>query len=224
MKSSFTILLLAASFLLVSCEHFTFLEISDKVVDASCIRSSYPAAVVRGYLSTGMVDPNLKANIAALAAEGVMSNIYMNSCVKCGNASGQVDAIFNAINGARKSIGIYVFGDGWGKDKQANQKFLLELINSIKSHSALCFIITNKYQWENIIGEGLMELTMTPLFYVEIDHKDTCSDFKQFGCWIMAYAKKYESDKLVCGQKVGVVSSCIDDSNGMWGRLMGVHA
>ncbi len=224
MNSAFIILLLAASSLLVSCKHFTFLEISEKVVDASCIQKSYPAALVRGYVSTGMVDPNLKANIAALTAAKVAANIYMNPCVKCGNASGQIDAIFKAIDNAQKVVGIYVFGDQWGTDKQANKKFLIELVMSIMSHSTLSFIITNKYQWENIIGEAVMDLILSPVIYVNIDHKATCDDYDPFGCWTEAFAKKYESDKQLCKQKVGVIYMCRDDPNGMWGRLMGVHA
>ncbi len=224
MKSSFTILLLAASFLFVSCKYLTLLEISEKVVNAPCILASYPAAIVRGYLSTGMVDPNLKSNLAALTAAGVATGTYMNPCVRCGDAAGQVDAIFKATNSDHKYIGVYVFGDQWGKDKQANKKFLFELIKSISSHhSTICFIITSKYHWKNIIGAALIELRLTPMIYVDIDHDDTCTNFDPFGCWLLPFAKKYESDKEVCGQKVGVISLCFSP-NEMWGRLMGVHA
>ncbi len=223
MNSSFTILFLVASFLLVSCDH-DLLEISEKIDNASCIRASYSSALVRGYLSTGMVDPNLKSNIAALTAVMVPVNIYMNPCVKCGNASGQIDAIYNVVGESHKMVGIYVFGDQWGKDKQANKKFLLELVMSVMSHSTLSFIITNKYQWEKIIGEAIMSLILAPVIYIKVDHKATCDDYDPFGCWTEPVGKKYESDRQVCNMKVGVINSCEKDSNGIWDRLMGVHA
>ncbi len=225
MNSSFTILLLAASFLLVSCNHTSLVEISEKIVNASCIRASYQLALVRGYLSTGMVDPNLKSNINVLLAAEVEPMVYMNPCVKCGNGKGQVDAVFKAIGVARMPIGVYVMGDQWGNDQEANKMFLLEIVMSIMLlHASPSFVITNKYQWEKILGKSVVSLLLTQLIYISVDHNENCGNYDPFNYWEQPFGKKYESDKQVCGQEMGVIRMCMEDANGMWGRLTGVHA
>lgn len=214
MNSGFTaLLLLSAAFLFVT--PFEILEISDKIVDASCLRTSYSAAIVRGYLSTGMVDPNLKSNMDILSAAKFDAIIYMNPCVKCGNATGQVDAVFAAIGDImlRKPVAVYVFGDQWGKDKQANKKFLIELIKAIAHHTSSSLIMTNKYHWETIIGETIMDLLISPIVYINVDHKKTCDDYEPFACWNKPLAKKFESDTTVCGHKVGMLFQCSESSN-----------
>ncbi len=221
MNSAFTILLLSFA-LLASCDHTQLIEISDKITDTSCLRSAYSAVLVRGYLSTGMVDPNLKSNLNKMLAANFDTNIYMNPCVKCGNPAGQADAMFAAIGTGMPEMatGIYVFGDQWGADKQANKEFILKLVESVMTtHRSVVFIITNNYQWEKIVGESVSELRATVVMYVNIDHKQTCEDYDPIGCWNVAFAKKYESDKALCGHKVGVMYVCRADFNGLRNML-----
>lgn len=215
MPSAFTVLLLLFSAsVLVSCATLGIVEISDKIDDVSCLTTSFESGLVRGYLSTGMVDPNLSSNLKVLLAAKFNANIYMNPCVKCGNATGQVDAMFAAIEGKNipySFVGIYVSGDQWGKDKSANNKFLHELIVAITSHYTFAIIITDKYQWEKIIGEKIKDLLLCDMIYVNVDRKDNCHNYEPFGGWDEALGKKYESGIKACGYNVGVIHLCSTD-------------
>ncbi len=183
--------------------------IAEKVIDAECIRHLYTGVIVRGYLSSGMVDPNYVGNIKRLNSRHVNWWLYMNPCFKCGNPVAQFNNLIAATTVRHKSIIVSVMDNqSWGSDVEKNREFLTNLTKEIKGQGYVTVIMTSKYSYEKIMGEGWADLCNLPLYYQSFDGKDNCDNFVPFCGWYQANGKIYENNFPACDIKFDVLVGC----------------
>lgn len=96
MPSAFLRLALIAALLGLAHTAHVVYETSEKLGNLSCF-SNQTTVIIRGYLQSGMVDPNLSQNAALLRAAGLGPIPYINPCAKCGKAKAQVTAMLAAM-------------------------------------------------------------------------------------------------------------------------------
>ena len=85
--------------------------VAEKINDAECIKSTFSGTFVRGYVATGMVDPNYVYNANLLYEHEVNWAPYMVPCYKCGNPRKQVTDMIEAVQWPHTPIAIYVSTD-----------------------------------------------------------------------------------------------------------------
>ncbi len=183
--------------------------ISEKISDAACIHKSYATAFPRGYMATGMLDPNYVSNTVLLEKQKFVWWPYMIPCFKCGNAAKQVRTLIAAADIPNNLVTVFIdAGREWSKDVETNRKFVLELLTEIINEQHVPILQTSKYSFEKVFGEGWSELSSVSLYYISPDGKKNCKDFTTFGGWTTADAKVYLSDSLVCGNKLDMIVMC----------------
>ncbi|MDR3430975.1 MAG: hypothetical protein P4L95_03550 [Rouxiella aceris] len=183
--------------------------ISEKIIDAECIRHLYTSVVVRSYLSSGMVDPDYVGNTKHLHDHLVEWWPYMNPCFKCGNPEAQFKKLIAATTIPHKVILIYIMVDqGWGSDVEKNREFLTTLTSMMQESKYLPLIVTNKYNYEKIMGEDWSDLCSLPLYYQSLNGKDNCDDFVPFCGWYQAIGKIYKNNFPACTIKFDVAVGC----------------
>lgn len=202
-------LLLAATFLTVACATTSIVELPYRVERANCLYSKYKIALLRGYLSAGLVSPSLKVDLATLEAAGFKNvSIYMDPCLRYESGSKQVEVMFRALGTKRRRVVVYVSaGTEWKLQKNVNRKFLLELVHSLDER-AETVIATNEFHWGNIMGKDFQELAAYPLLHIDEDEQASCKGFKPFGGWKKIWAKKYQSLVNLCSQITNQVVLC----------------
>ena len=171
----------------------------------SCLHSSgYTFAIVRGYLSSGSVDPNVVANIKNARAGGMANvDVYLFPCVPCGNPAGQATALVNAIKGQNYgTIWVDVENYAWSSNLASNQNFITTMVNQLKSLGQVVGIYSSYYNWQSIVGLSWSGVASCPLWYAHYDNNPSFSDFTAFGGWSHPSIKQYAGDKTVCGAGV----------------------
>ena len=169
----------------------------------SCLNSEgYKYAIVRGYMSTGYVDPNAKANIANAKAAGMQAvDVYMFPCVPCGDAASQATALWDSLGGSFGTVWIDVEVYSWNEDQATNQAFISTLVSTLKGHGAIVGIYTSLYNWSSITG-GWTGMASLPLWYAHYDDDASFSDFTGYGGWARPAMKQYDGNLVVCGAGV----------------------
>ncbi len=182
---------------------------SEKIIDAKCVINIYTTLIVRGYLSSGMVDPNYVDNAESLNKYKANWWPYMNPCFKCGNPEAQFKDLIAATYMPTKSILIYIMaGRGWGSDVAKNRDFLTTLTNKMRESNYLPLIVTSKYDYEKVVGADWEELSHLPMYYESLNFKANCEDFAPFGGWIFAIGKIFGDNYLHCDIKFDVMVGC----------------
>lgn len=200
-----------AAKLLVLCACFALslatlgIDVSQPTNVFSCLKSSgYSFAIVRGYQSNGVVDPNAKSNIANARNAGFQYvDVYAFPCVPCGNAAGQATTLVNALKGSNYgTIWMDVESYAWSSSLSSNQSFITSYVNAVKGAGRSVGIYSSYYNWQSIVGLGWTGVSSLPLWYAHYDNSPSFSDFQSFGGWSKPSMKQYAGDKTVCGAGV----------------------
>jgi len=184
----------------------TGVDISQLITSAwTCLRSTgHEFAVIRGYQSTGRVDPNVISNVRNARAAGMPSvDVYIFPCVPCGNAAGQMQALVKAIAGENYGmiwLDIEIYS--WSGSQTTNQEFITALINEGATLNRKLGIYTNLNNWRSIVGEGWAGASHLPLWYAHYDNAPNFNDFVAFGGWTKPTIKQYAGDAVQCGVDV----------------------
>ena len=206
-----SLLLLPAGFALVED-----IEIAEKVVDPECIKTQVKeGAWVRGYLSTGMVDPNLVYNVNLLNQFGVYVSAYMQPCFKCGNPKKQAQDLAASMPLKNRRFMIYVTSGQWGTDMNANRDFLTTLVEEFRSTGNAAGIVTSEQHYQSIMGKDWDTMSSLMLFYIKVDNITSCSDFKPFNGWKKPREKLYDVTESLCGNTVDYLHDCIEGEKKM---------
>eukprot|EP01088_Endostelium_zonatum_P001209 TRINITY_DN11507_c0_g1_i1.p1 TRINITY_DN11507_c0_g1~~TRINITY_DN11507_c0_g1_i1.p1 ORF type:complete len:229 (+),score=50.44 TRINITY_DN11507_c0_g1_i1:44-688(+) len=161
-------------------------------------------AIVRGFDSTGRVDPNCVGSIAnAWAAGFAHVDVYMFPCYSCGNPAGQMLSLVNHLSngGARYgTIWVDIEGPGtyWGSSTYENTQFIAGLLAEGASSGATIGVYTSKSQWIPITG-GATIGSNAPLWYAAYDGVQGFGDFVPFGGWNSPAMKQYRGNVASCG-------------------------
>jgi GH25 family lysozyme M1 (1,4-beta-N-acetylmuramidase) len=171
----------------------------------SClVQNGYTFSIIRGYMSSGYVDPNVVSNINN-AWNGGMSNVdvYLFPCVPCGNPATQASNLVSALNGVNYGmIWVDVETYAWSSSLSANQNFILTMVNALQSAGANVGIYSSYYNWQSIVGLSWSGVSSLPLWYAHYDNNPSFSDFVAFGGWTSPAIKQYAGDATVCGAGV----------------------
>lgn len=198
-------LLIGLSLLLAPTLATLGVDVSQYTNVFSCLVSSgYSFAIVRGYQSSGNVDPNVVANIKNAKAAGMAHvDVYMFPCVPCGNPAGQASALVSAIKGqGYGTIWVDIETYAWSSNLASNQNFITSMVNQLKALGQTVGIYSSYYNWQSIVGLNWAGCSSLPLWYAHYDNSPSFSDFTAFGGWKTPSIKQYAGDKTVCGAGV----------------------
>ncbi|EGC32614.1 hypothetical protein DICPUDRAFT_81570 [Dictyostelium purpureum] len=166
--------------------------------------AGFDFAIVRGYCSTGEIDPNGAQSIINARDAGVeYVDSYLFPCSSCGNGAGQAVSLVNHLKDTGANFGMIwldIEGPGlyWGDDQGANQAFFNELISGLESVGAHIGIYTSESQWIPIMGDWAGGASY-PLWYAHYDGNPSFSDFSPFAGWSSPAIKQYNDQGLNCG-------------------------
>ena len=180
-------------------------DVSSLTSSFSCLHSSgYNFAIVRGYQSSGNVDPNVVQNIKNARAGGMANvDVYLFPCVPCGNPSGQATSLVNAIKGQNYGmvwVDIEIYA--WSSNLSSNQNFITSMVNQLKALGQNVGIYTSYNNWQTIVGLGWTGCNSHPLWYAHYDNNPSFSDYTAFGGWSKPNIKQYKGDATVCSAGV----------------------
>ncbi|MGW7106557.1 glycoside hydrolase family 25 protein [Streptomyces xanthophaeus] len=162
---------------------------------------------VRGYRSTGSVDPNLAATVANAWDAGFSNvDVYQFPCFSCGNSAGQADSLVSYMKENSVKYGtvwLDVEGPGtyWGSNNSANAAFIADWVQAMKSNGVSIGFYTSESQWLPIAG-SYTGGSAFPLWYSNHDDKQDFDDFSDFGGWTKPHLKSYAGPQSLSG--VGV--------------------
>eukprot|EP01022_Parablepharisma_sp_SALTPOND_P033490 TRINITY_DN88857_c0_g1_i1.p1 TRINITY_DN88857_c0_g1~~TRINITY_DN88857_c0_g1_i1.p1 ORF type:complete len:223 (+),score=12.05 TRINITY_DN88857_c0_g1_i1:130-798(+) len=216
MQHSIVLLVLAVSTVFASVADSQYvLATAEKIVDPSCVAKKSPWVIVRGSLSTGMVDRNLVENAKALEALDVPWASYIFPCFSCGSPVKQLQDLKKAIEGFnRHDIVAVIVPQGWSTDQAKNREFLVNMVHEAFSLGLNVIFGTNKFYYEQVVGESWSYIADIdiPLIYFDADKNPSCSDFKKFCGWPEASLKGFDVDQKVCGNTFDLLSYCREQS------------
>ena len=180
-------------------------DVSQLTTSFSCIKSAgYSFASVRGYQSSGKVDPNVVSNIQNARSGGMLHvDVYLFPCVPCGNPGQQAVSLVNAIKGQNYGIiwlDVEIYA--WNSNLVENQNFIVSIVNQLKTLGQVVGIYTSYYNWQSIVGINWTGCSGLPLWYAHYDNNPSFSDFVAFGGWKTPNIKQYAGDKVICGAGV----------------------
>ncbi|MCG7205183.1 glycoside hydrolase family 25 protein [Streptomyces arenae] len=162
-------------------------------------------AIVRGYKSTGEVDPHVEATVANAWAAGMKHvDVYAFPRFSKGDGAGQVKALVQALKKTRYGmVWLDVEGPGahWGSSQSANAAFFADWVHGAKGLGVNLGIYTSKSQWHPIMGSYTGGSSF-PLWYTHYDGKQSFSDFSPFGGWTKPNIKQYAGDVELGGASV----------------------
>lgn len=183
---------------------FSGIDVSAYVDTWSCIKSSgYDFAIIRGYQSFGVVDPNAARTIANAKAAGIAYvDTYFFPCVPCGNPASQADTFWAALGGTFGMVWLDIEVAQWSTSAAENQNFIAELANALAAKGASIGVYTNLYNWSTIVGSGWSGMSKYPLFYAHYDDNPSFSDFEAFGGWSRPAIKQYNGNVALCSANV----------------------
>ena len=195
--------LIILSLLYLGCSHIG-IDASSLISQSSfqCMKNSgMDFAVMRGYRSSGSVDPNACASLKNAQAAGLSTHTYIFPNTN-GDPSQQIDAIISGLSGCGYS---YIFIDveqyDW-KDQSFNRNFLKTMIDHLVSRTGRCDIYTNKVQWGGIVGLDYTYGSKCGLWWASWDNQPNFNDFSPFSGWNQAEMKQYTGDSQVCGSDI----------------------
>lgn len=184
-------------------------ETDEKIKDVNCLKNEQPNAVfVRGYRASGMVDPNLQYNINELTNAGVPASAYMHPCFHCGNPAKQAQDLMAACPIGNRRFFVYIVPGQWGKDHAANIEFLKTIAAEFEKNGDVAGIATNEQYFNEIMGADNSDFAQYMLFYIHDDEEPNCNEFKPFGGWNHATAKKYSLEDDKCDNTIDYFCWC----------------
>lgn len=167
--------------------------------------------IIRGYCSFGGVDSHAVTGLQNAKAAGLITDVYFFPCTGKKSPATQVAEMFAAIpSNLYGMIWIDVEtntspGCGWEQHShEDNCKFLIELINAIKSHGKVPAIYASAYMWQNIMGSrtACPAAASQQLWYPHYDGNPSFADFSAFGGWTKPTIKQYTGTSSFCGGSV----------------------
>jgi len=169
-------------------------------------KNGYKFAIVRCYCSTGNPDKNCAQSVANAWSGGMEHvDIYMFPCPQCGNAKGQVQALWNhAKNIKYGQMWLDIEGsEYWLGSTSKNRAFMNDLANAAKEifGSKLGGIYTNKHQWDTLMGSWNAWSSLR-LWWCYWDNSASWSSWSSFGGWTKPAIKQYTGTSSVCGMGV----------------------
>ena len=174
---------------------------------AKClIAAKHHFTIIRASMTDGKVDPNVVRNYNAAKAAGFQNiDLLISPCITCEPAT-----IIQEMISATKDLGatriwINVDVPGWREFRSFNQVFLGDLIDEITKAGKKAGVLVSKFQWNDVFGEDFAGASAQELAYVRLNKKATFKDFEPFGGWTKPYAKHYESDAVLCKEKMNLV-------------------
>ena len=160
-------------------------------------------AIVRVYQSSGHVDPHGATTIKAAHSAGVKNvDGYIFPCFSCSDAAGQVKATVEALKSTSFGMLWYdIERYRWSTSKEANQKFIKDMVDAGTSLGIHAGIYSSKNSWEAVVGQSWSYPSAQglPIWYAHYDGSPAFSDFTGFGGWRSPSIKQYLGDKSSCG-------------------------
>ena len=154
MKSLF---ILSIAFLLgvTLCGNSVF--ITSNVTNFTCFKDKKIQTVfIRGFLSTGRLDPYLISNMEAAAKVFYFKpNIYMTPCLKVNmRLEDQIKLITNATKNLKKEVLIIkvLRSNNWPANKTNNCKNIKVMMNTARNNGVNSIVESNKGDWDVIAG------------------------------------------------------------------------
>eukprot|EP00831_Metopus_contortus_P024712 TRINITY_DN214_c0_g1_i15.p2 TRINITY_DN214_c0_g1~~TRINITY_DN214_c0_g1_i15.p2 ORF type:complete len:222 (+),score=37.58 TRINITY_DN214_c0_g1_i15:174-839(+) len=158
---------------------------------------------IRGYLSSGKVDPNLKANVK-IASDGGMKaiDLVFNPCVPI-EPETQAKEFIAAIEGMNvQNIWINVDVPGWREFKNFNVLFMEDLLAALSKSGKKVGVLSSKFKWEDNFGSSFHGGSSKSLMYESLNKDPSFKDFKPFGGWKKPSGKYFDSSYSACSLKL----------------------
>ena len=183
------------------------------ITDFQCFKDKlYSAAFIRGYLSTGRIDPYLITNLKAASKLNLKPSVYMNPCLKCMMLlTEQVKMLLNAIKDMKCEAVIFKvkLSDNWLNNPASNCKNIKLALNVISNGKRLPVIQSDINDWDRIMGKDCKVKTFYAQYLVwdKHDKQKSFKDFKPFAGFDMANFKEYDGPLQICNHEVDVAAS-----------------
>jgi hypothetical protein len=194
----------------------TFTPLGFSTGTLQCLKNNgFVAAIPRGYMSVGRVDPNMVSNVANARAAGFQYvDVYMFPCPTCSSsAEQQFSQLWNAFSASHVNVGmVWLDIEGrqyWSSSTANNQSFYKQLVAATQRVGAKVGIYSSKVQWQEIFGSASFDGGFRgPLWYAHYDNNARCSDFSAFGGWGSPTLKQYVGDTVQCSAGIDISSYC----------------
>ena len=119
-------------------------------------------AVVRGYRSSGSVDPNVCSTLKNAQAGGIaIRDTYLFPCPTCGTSGGsQISTMLNYLNTNCKSawsgrVWLDIEGTSyWSGSYSSNKAFYQQMIDYCRSSNLRCGVYASQSQWTALFGSS----------------------------------------------------------------------
>ncbi|CAG9314782.1 unnamed protein product [Blepharisma stoltei] len=162
-------------------------------------------AILRGYQSSGLLDPNAIQNIKnAISGGQKQVDVVLYPCFPCGNAQGQATVLVDSLRGQKyANIWIAVQGSQWSSTVGNNQLFFEDMADAILTLGKKFGIYTSANDWGNIMGD-YSYYSGSPLWYYHYNNVQSFSDFQPFSGWTAPTLKQYNASSTLCGTNVGL--------------------
>eukprot|EP00831_Metopus_contortus_P077711 TRINITY_DN7360_c0_g1_i4.p1 TRINITY_DN7360_c0_g1~~TRINITY_DN7360_c0_g1_i4.p1 ORF type:complete len:241 (-),score=52.42 TRINITY_DN7360_c0_g1_i4:145-867(-) len=149
--------------------------------------------MIRGYISSGTVDPYMKTNVKTAVENGITTiDLVFNPCVSHAPEEQAMEFI-DAIKGiAVQNIWINVDVPGWREFKNFNILFMEDLLAALSKSGKNIGIFSSKFLWEDNFGSSFHGASSKRLMYENLNKDPSFKDFKSFGGWKKPYAKCFD--------------------------------
>lgn len=136
---------------------------------------------------------------------GIQTDVYMFPC-RGKSATAQVDQMMTSIsNNLYDTVWIHATtnpstGCDWGKDYEGNCRYLIEMVDRIKSHGKEAGVFSEPAAWEVFMG-GWTKCTSEssqPIWYTKRDGIPSFTGFSPFGGWTQPTIKTYQTGYYLC--------------------------
>ena len=160
--------------------------IHTNVTDFKCFRDkSYSVAFIRGFLSTGIIDPYLISNLKGASYLEYPPKVYMNPCLKCKmSLTDQLKKLTNALNDFLPDGLVFKvkLGDNWPSNPSSNCNNLKLVVTEALKEKVFFIIQSDINDWNHIMGKDCsMKLYKVFLIWDKHDKQKNFKDFKPFG-------------------------------------------
>ena len=127
------------------------------ITDFQCFKDKlYSAAFIRGYLSTGKIDPYLITNLKAASKLDLKPSVYMNPCLKCMMLlREQVKVLLDTIKGMAFEAVIFKvkLSDNCPNNPTSKCEDVKSALNVISYNKKLSVIQSDINVWDQIMGK-----------------------------------------------------------------------
>ena len=183
--------------------------IHTNVTDFKCFRDkSYSVAFIRGFLSTGIIDPYLISNLKGASYLGSPPIVYMNPCLKCKmSLTDQFKKLLNALNDFRPDAFVFKvkLSDNWPSNPSLNCNNLKLVVTEVLKIDLPFVIQSDINDWNRIMGKDCsMKSYKVNLVWDKHDKQKNFKNFKPFGGFDEAVVKEYDGPLQICGHSVDV--------------------